>query len=302
MTDKNQVEDNELDNFDQLEGAENDEEESSDIEIPDQDKPKESSPEEDEDEGEFVVSIDGVTPDPEEEEAQAAPEWVRELRRSHREQAKRIRILEGQLNQQPKTDETQALGPKPTLESCDYDTDDYEQKLQSWYDQKKAVESAQAEKENAQKAAKQEWETRLATHETRKESLKKKVPDYDEAETVVDTLFNQTQQGVIVSGADDSALLFYALGKNPSMAKELAAIKDPVKFVFAVAKLETRLKMSTRKAPPPEKTVQSSGGVPVSGGGADETLARLRTEAEKTGDYTKVIEYRRELRRKKDQA
>ena len=46
----------------------------------------------------------------------------------------------------------------------------------------------------------------------------------------------------------------YALGKNPKKAKELGEITDPVKFAFAVAKLETQLTVTSRKqVPPPEK-------------------------------------------------
>jgi hypothetical protein len=88
----------------------------------------------------------------------------------------------------------------------------------------------------------------------------------------------------------------YALGKNPKKAAELAKRSDPVEFAFAVARLEKDLKVSNRKsAPAPEKIVQNSGRV-VSSASVDSTLNRLRAEAERTGDYTKVMEYRRQKR------
>ena len=86
----------------------------------------------------------------------------------------------------------------------------------------------------------------------------------------------------------------YALGKNPKKLAELASIKDPVRFAVAVAKLETQLKVSTRKPPPPPPKI-TSGSAPVSGS-VDSTLERLRAEAERTGDYTKVIQYKRSKR------
>ena len=100
----------------------------------------------------------------------------------------------------------------------------------------------------------------------------------------------------MLQGADNPALVIYALGKNPKKAKELAAITDPVKFAFAVAKLESQLKVTNRKAPPPpEKTMRGTG---PGSGAVDSTLERLREEAARTGDMTKVIRYKAEQRRK----
>jgi hypothetical protein len=95
----------------------------------------------------------------------------------------------------------------------------------------------------------------------------------------------------VLQGADNPALVIYALGRNPKKAKELSEIKDPVKFAFAVAKLEKDLKVTNRKAaPPPERVVSGTG---RSSGAVDSTLERLRTEAAKSGDFTKVIQYKK---------
>jgi hypothetical protein len=115
--------------------------------------------------------------------------------------------------------------------------------------------------------------------------------DYDDAEEVAQQLFNVVQQGVVIQGADNPALVIYALGKNPKKAKELAEIDDPVKFAFAVAKLETKLKISNRKAATkPEKTFSAT--APVRGA-VDSTLERLREEAARTGNMDKVMAYKR---------
>jgi len=120
------------------------------------------------------------------------------------------------------------------------------------------------------------------------------VKDFEDAESFAMETFSVTQQGIVIQGAENPALVIYALGKNPQQAKELAAVNDPVKFAFAVAKLETQLKVSNRKAPPPpEKTVTGNGGA---AGAMDATLERLRAEAERTGDYTKVTQYKRQKR------
>jgi len=124
-----------------------------------------------------------------------------------------------------------------------------------------------------------------------------RVKDFDDAEAVAQELFSVTQQGVMLQGADNAALVIYALGKNPKKAKELSEIKDPVKFAFAVAKLEKELKVTNRKSvPPPERIVSGTGRV---SGSVDSTLERLRDEASRTGDMTKVMAYRRQQSQKR---
>jgi hypothetical protein len=72
----------------------------------------------------------------------------------------------------------------------------------------------------------------------------------------------------------------------------LSKIEDPVKFAFAVAKLEKDLKVTNRKAAPaPERMISSTGRV---SGAVDSTLERLREEAARTGDMTKVIRYKQQ--------
>lgn len=256
---------------------------------------EESSETEDSDDDEVVVTI-GDSPAPEEEEAEKAPTWVRDLRKAHRETQRENRELKQKLeamnNPTPKKVE---LGPKPKLEDYDYDTEKYDQELQTWYDTKRAADEEAKAVEAEQKAQQEAWQARLAAYGDNRAKLK--VKDFDEAESTVQELFDQTQQGIIIQGADNSALVFYALGKNPDRLKELSNIKDPVKFAFAVAKLEKDLKVGKRKAPPPpEKTV--NGTAPKSGS-VDSTLERLRAEAEKTGNYTKVHQYKRQKRQAK---
>jgi hypothetical protein len=243
------------------------------------------------DDDSVVVTI-GEEPPPQDEHAQA-PEWVRELRKKNREDQRRIRELEEQLKTKGQAEtKPAALGKKPALEDYDYDTERFEQELTAWHDRKRQHDETTTKARDAEEAAQAAWKKKLESYGSAKTELK--VKDFDDAEAALQDHLNVTQQGIIVQGAENPALLVYALGKNPKKAKELGSITDPVKFAFAVAKLETQLKVTNRKAPPPpEKTVQGTGG---SSGSVDSTLARLRTEAEKTGDYTKVTAYKRQKR------
>lgn len=236
---------------------------------------------------EIVVSIDGEEPPPQEE--QAAPEWVRELRREHRELKKRNRELESRVNQSTETNPVVNLGPKPNLEALDYDTEKYEQSLADWYERKKLVDDQQSQARRSEEEQQQAWNAKLEGYVEAKTKLK--VRDYDDAEEVAQQMFNVVQQGVVIQGAENPALVIYALGKNPKKAKELAAIDDPVKFAFAVAKLESNLKIGNRKAATqPERTVSATA---PSSGAVDSTLERLREEAARTGNMDKVMAYKR---------
>jgi len=104
---------------------------------------------------------------------------------------------------------------------------------------------------------------------------------------------NNTQQGIIIKVMKNPALFIYAIGKNEAKLKELAGITDPVEFTAAVAKLEDKINMKKRSAPPPESTVRGSGTLSAT---TDKTLEKLREEAAKTGDYTKVHKYRQQMR------
>ena len=251
-----------------------------------------SAPEVEEDE--VLVTIGEEAPPPE-EHAQA-PEWVRELRKQHRQLQREKRELEERLKSVSQPAERPiAVGKKPTLEEYDYDAEKYENELAAWFERKRRADEAEARARAAEAEANQAWQAKLDGYGKAKADLK--VRDFEDAEATVSETFSVTQQGVLLQGADNPALLVYALGKNPSKAKELASIKDPVKFAFAVAKLETQLKVQNRKAAtPPEKTVRGTG--PVSGA-VDSTLERLRADAERTGDFSKVMAYKRQQKAKR---
>lgn len=260
---------------------------------PDETADDETAEADDTESDEVTVSITGE-PDPE-PEPERAPDWVRDLRRSHRELQRKVREYEAREQTAPVQAELPKLGAKPKLEDHDYDTDKYESALEDWYKKRDAVEAVKREQQRQAEEQQRSWQAKLDGYGKAKAELK--VRDYDDAEAAVQEALSVTQQGVVLQGAENPALVVYALGKNPKKAKELASITDPVKFAFAIAKLESQLKVQPRKtAPPPERTAPA-GNAPISGT-TDNTLERLRAEGMRTGDMTKVIRYKAQLREK----
>jgi hypothetical protein len=253
-----------------------------------------SKPDDEEsDEGELIVTIGDDQP-AQDDEDQKAPEWVRTLRKTNKEIQRENRKLREQLQRVSAPAEMQVKLPeKPTLEGSGYDAEEYEKKLANWFEQKRSYDVKQAEIQQAQQAEQQAWQDRLKSYGERKAQLK--VKDFNYAEENVLSSLSETQQGVILQGADDPAVLVYAIGNNEAKLKELSNIKDPVKFSFAVAKLETQLKVRNRKAPPPtDKRVDDT--APKSGI-VDSTLDKLRAEASRTGNFSKVIAYNKKKRK-----
>jgi hypothetical protein len=237
---------------------------------------------------EVVVTIGD---EQQQEEDTKAPEWVRELRVKHREAQKRIRELESIVQ---KTEPATKLGAEPKLEDFDYDADKFTVALKGWYENKRKHDAEQEAKQRQAEEQEKEWRASLQGYNEKKQSLK--VKDFDDAEEIVKEQFNVIQQSVILDAATNSALVVYALGKNPKKSAELASIKNPVKLAAAIANLESQLKVQGKRTPPaPEKTI--TGTAPISGN-SDQTLERLREEAARTGDMSKVVAYKRQLKEK----
>lgn len=214
------------------------------------------------------VEITGLT----EEDTAPAPNWAQQLRRQYRDMAREKTRLEKELQKHQKPIE------KPTLQECNYDTDAYEQKLEEWFSHK-----------NKQKKEDTAWQEKLSSYAQQKQQSS--LPGFEDAEKLVLETMSEAQQALILKSAKNPASLVYILGKNPNLANKLASFEDHVEFVYEIARLEGAMKMQ-KKAAAPEKRVSGS-----SKGQASTELERLRQEAEKTGDYTKVIAYKRNAKK-----
>lgn len=247
---------------------------------------------------ELVVTLDGAAPAPE-EEVESAPTWVKDLRKRQRELERENRDLRAKVSVASGAENAPLILPKkPKLDDdgIDYDSEKYEAELEKWYEKKREVDDHEQKKAIEKEREQKSWQEKLDGYAAAKSKVK--VPDFEDAEEVALSGLSSTQQGIIVAGCESPALVIYAIGKNPEKLKELAEIKDPIKFTFAISKLENTMKV-TKKTPAaqPERMPAASSGKAV--GTTDRNLERLRDEAEKTGDYSKVIQYKKQLKAKK---
>ncbi|EEH2387670.1 phage capsid protein [Salmonella enterica subsp. enterica serovar Newport] len=203
-------------------------------------------------------------------DGQPAPQWVKDLRKGFKETQKENRELRRQLEealakpaeQQPTQTQTDAIPPKPTLESCDYDEQAFETALTDWHEKKSRAEQQKQQQQRQQQEVIQRFKQRLEKHNERATRLP--VKDYRETEEIVRRELPAIQQEILIHAADEgSELIAYALGKNQQLRQRVAAETDPIRAAFLLGQISKQVSLAPKpnKAPKPEPEVR--------GGGAD---------------------------------
>lgn len=208
----------------------------------------------------FSVEI-GDAPSPDQED-NGAPDWVRKVREENRELKRKVKELE----QKPAQATVADIGPKPTHESVGYDDDLYDSALLDWHEKKRAQDAQTAKAREAQDALESDYQSKQQDYFAKREAIKAKVRDYDDAEEFVKAALEPNQQGVLVRVAENPEVMVLALARHPDKLKDLAKITDPLVLAAAIAKLEVKLNVTTRKPPAPEGRVT---GASTGGGSID---------------------------------
>lgn len=285
----------EEDNIDPIEDSQEGESQENSEET--QNEASQSDDETSEDE-EFVITIGDEEPEPSGEDdfsGKPAPTWVKDLRKKEREARKRIKELEAQVQQAKPDEKPIEVGQKPKLSDFDYDEDQFESAVEQWHERKRQAEQQQAAKQAEEEKAKQAWQTKMQSYEERRQNVASKVRDFEEVEEAAKDKLTPTQQGILIHAAENPELILYHLGKNPKKAQELSEITDPIQFAFAAAKLDSQMKIQTRKpSTQPERKPSGSAGL---SGVVDQKLAQLEAKAAKTGDRTELIKYKKSLQK-----
>lgn len=211
---------------------------------------------------------------------------IRDLRRANRELAKKISRYERGSQAQPIE-----VGPKPTLESCDYDEERFETELDAWKEQKAKADRAEQEAEQRAEAERATWSEITAAYDADKKALK--VANYADAEEeVFSTLSEQTQALLMKSGK--GAQLVVALSRSPDKLQALSEM-NLADAAMMIGELRGKLQMTTRKSLAPERRVTGNAGF-ASGGSSEKQLAKLKAKAEQTGDYSEYLAAKRAAR------
>lgn len=246
-------------------------------------------------ESELEIVIEGENADPENEEqgkdpfaGKPAPKWAKDLRKENKELKKQLRERQKREASQPQAVESPGEMPDPYDPKYDYDKEKYQKDLRIWQQETAAFEKQEQEAKQRQKQEAEAWQATLERHEKQKKSLP--VEDWDEVEESIGEKLSETQHALLVK-APNSALLKVLLHRKPELLEQVSKITDPVDYVYAVADLQNKVRTAPRKKPStsPERKVDTSARISST---KDAQLEKLREQAAKTNDYSKVREYK----------
>lgn len=223
------------------------------------------------------------------EEDDSAPDLPKRLREEIKKRDRELAQAKKRLAELDKPAAAIDVGERPTREQFDWDDDAYDKAIDEWNERRLQAQQQAEQPNDLQEEAKQDVQ-KLTTGLT--------TLSYADAQEVTQSAteaLTAEQQFVIASAAKEPAKLLYALGKNPDRLKALLDIRNPVKFIAEVARMETQMTTRTKTPVPPE-TVRRGDARPAAS--ADKEEARLEKEAERTGDRTALIKYRKDRARK----
>ncbi len=228
-------------------------------------------------EDELSIEIEG-------EDAQDEPPLVKQLRNEIRERDRRLSAYE-----KPKQIE---VGPKPTLEGCDYDEERFDAEYEAWQDRKRQAQALESEAGERAAAANQQFEKARARYHA--SAMAKKL-DIEEAEKKVADKLGPEMLGMMVMYSTAPENIVAALGKYPAKLDQIAAEPDPLRKIRLIWELEGKVTVNRKKPPNPEAETIQRGAAPISGG-SNKILEKLEKEADRTGDRSKLIAYRAQQR------
>lgn len=240
-------------------------------------------PTDDDGDGETVIGF----ADEDDEEAEETP-LIKKLRQQLRETQKQLtkRNAPAVADNDPEP----VVPPRKSIEDFDFDQerfDAYDETRDKARDEHANWKVRQAERDARNKRIAEE---RGAAIEKQRKALG--VSDYEVQAAKVHERLSDQQQAILAEAADDPVKLVYALGKSETKLDLIAGETNLAKFAAQIGRLEKDIKVAKRKAPAPEsRVIGATGTLAVTG--EDKTLAALEKEAERTGDRSKVIAYKR---------
>ncbi len=239
------------------------------------------------DQGEPFIGFSDEEGDPEPETP-----LIKKLRDQNRKLSRELSAT--RRTPQNDADPEPTVPARPHLErDFNFDQDRFDEALDTYEAAKEARIRWEAREEKRKDERQRAAEDQSRSIEQQKKSLG--VADYDVHAATVHATLSDAQIGVLLTGCDNPAALIYALGRSPAKLEAVAAEGNLAKFAVALGALQKDLKMGRKRPPEPETQVHGSSA--SIGDNADKELARLEKEADRTNDRSKVIAYKRELRR-----
>ena len=188
--------------------------------------------------------------------------------------------------------------PKPQLqdEGIDFDPDKFAEAWESWNKRKAEHESSV---KTHQEKAQQLQQTLIAKQQDyykQKTEIVKRVPNYDAAERTVMQEIPEMLQATLLMHSENPTMTVLALGRNKKLRDQLiAAQTDPVALGRLIGTIDAKARLAPRKP-------SDLGDIPEVKGEGGGTVAGLEAQLERarqTNDYTKVIQLKNQIAKRK---
>lgn len=190
--------------------------------------------------------------------------------------------------EQHNTPQLPQLRPRPMPIDFDYDDEEFNADLDKWLAEKAEYDKVIGEK--TQKYAEIDNRFNMSV-----EKFSQIASDYEQKAVLVENLLSQEKQIFLKVALADPAPIVYALANSNAKLDELAKLDD-INFIKAIGVLE--MQMASRAKGNKNKPAPKEHELTGSAGNFDKKLAELEAKAEKTGDRTEVLAYKRALRAK----
>ncbi|MDH7638950.1 hypothetical protein [Sphingomonas oryzagri] len=182
------------------------------------------------------------------------------------------------------------LGPKPTLESMDYDEERFEAALTKWHEDKRAIDTEAAQAEEQTAVRNQAFERARVNYQAKAQTMK--IANFETAERNVLDALGPEFLGAIIQYADDPAKLVGAIGNNPSVLSKVAAEQDPLSRFKMLFKVEQKIVVKGKKPPAPEADTILRSTAPVAAKADDKRETELWKKYEKSGSQADLDAFR----------
>lgn len=225
----------------------------------------------------------------EETEDDSAPDLPKRLREEIKKRDRENAALKKRVAELDKPAAAIDVGERPTRDQFDWDDEAYDKAIDEWNERRFAAQQQAEQPNDLQTEAKQDVERFTTSIEA--------LPYADAKEIIPEAMnaLSAEDQFIIASAAKEPGKLMYALAKNPERLTALMDIKNPVKRIAEIARMETQMTTRTRTPVAPEN-VRSGDTRPAAS--SDKELARLQKQAETSGNYDALFAYKRTLREK----
>jgi hypothetical protein len=245
------------------------------------------APEPEQVDDEITITIEGMDPEPEQEEAPTNA--VRQLREALKDRERQLRELKAKMPveaaQEPKAD------PRPELRDHQWDEAAHADAVVAWAE-REATRKAEAKAQQSRGLEiQQRFDEKQAKARTAGKAL---ASDFDDVEAIVKDGLTANQVALIYHAIPGAEQMIYAIGRNPKLMAELAAETDLALFTVRVAELKGKIKVERKAPPAPEARINGGSGSPIA-------ISQARVDAaeklaEKTGDRSEVIRLKKLMR------